>query len=49
LADALARVIESSKLRRGLSNGARAAGLKLPDWVSAGREFTTALNRAAAK
>jgi len=49
LANALACVIESSELRRRLSNGARAAGLKLPDWVSAGREFTAALDRAAAR
>ncbi len=48
LADALARVVEDAGLRGRLAEGARAAGLRLPDWPAAGKAFAEALDRVAA-
>ena len=46
LAEALTRVIGDRALRGRLADGAHAAGQRLPDWASAGREFAAALDRA---
>ncbi len=48
LAGALSQVIADRALRRRLADGARAAGLKLPDWPFVGRRFVAALDRATA-
>jgi hypothetical protein len=47
LAASLAQIIEDAALRDRLAEGARDAGLKLPDWRAAGRAFMRALDRFA--
>ncbi len=47
LRKALTRVIMDFKFRAKLAEGSRAAGVRLPDWKNAGRDFGDALDRFA--